>query len=313
MISAAPSKSSRNNAAPRMSRRELIRQTREMLATEISFIPNARFMERSHAELARRMDAASSNAKPTRVPAGMPAHLAQLCSAPLLTPPQEKALFCRMNYLKFRANAIRSTLDEARPNKRKLDEIRRLLSEAIGVRNEILHANTRLVVSIIKSFADDHVSFDDLLSEGIDCALKTIEKFDFDRGFRFSTYATMAIRREALRVVRRAHRDRSRFTTGAAMILDQEEESSDDGLRGENEIMSLNAAVTSLLENLDDREQFIVRARYGMEDIGAKPTFARLGEHLGVSKERVRQLEMRALRKLYELATDFGLTDPGLE
>ncbi len=313
MISAAHSPRSVNNIGGRVPRRELVRQTRAMLDKEISFIPNPSFVERSAGELSRLTESPEPAGKPSRVPAGMPAHLAQLCAAPLLTPTQEKALFCRMNYLKFRANAIRSTLDETRPNKRKLEEIKRLLGEADAVRNEILRANTRLVVSIVKSFADDHVSFDDLLSEGIDCAMKTIEKFDFDRGFRFSTYATMAIRREALRVVRRAHRDRTRFTTGAAVTLDQEHDADDEGSRAETEIMSLNAAITSLLENLDDREQFIVKARYGIVDIGDKPTFARLGARLGVSKERVRQLEMRALRKLYDLAMDYGLNDPGLE
>jgi RNA polymerase primary sigma factor len=58
---------------------------------------------------------------------------------------------------------------------------------------------------------------------------------------------------------------------------------------------------------LDDREKFIVQARYGFDDLGEKPTFQRLGELLGISKERVRQLEQRALAKLRQMAEQMHL------
>ena len=64
----------------------------------------------------------------------------------------------------------------------------------------------------------------------------------------------------------------------------------------------IDRSVNKMLSTLDEREQFIVQARYGFEDIGEKPTFQRLGEMLGVSKERVRQLEQRALNKLRDVA-----------
>ena len=62
-----------------------------------------------------------------------------------------------------------------------------------------------------------------------------------------------------------------------------------------------------MLTGLDDREKFIVQARYGFDDLGEKPTFQKLGQLLGVSKERVRQIEQRALAKLREMAQTLRL------
>ena len=200
-----------------------------------------------------------------------------------------------MNYLKYRANAIRSTLSVNRPSVRKLEEIGQLLLKASEIRNRIVHANTRLVVSIVKKFADPLNRFDDLLSEGIACLIHAVEKFDFDRGFRFSTYATMAVRRDVLGLITRSHRNRARFATGATDILDQQlnheipEERTESGLR------TLDTVLSQMLSRLNEREQFIVKVRYGFIDIGSKPTYLKLAEELDISKERSRQLHLRAM------------------
>jgi RNA polymerase primary sigma factor len=216
-----------------------------------------------------------------------------------------------MNYLKDRANALRVTLNVQRPSRKKLDQIDRLLDHATTIRNRIVHANVRLVVSIVKQFSDERNSFDDLLSEGINCLIKAVEKFDFDRGFRFSTYATRAVRREVFRLVQRHHRDRSRFTTGSQEVLSQELTTETSTDRSESAWKKIDNSIGEMLSSLDEREQFIVQARYGFHDLGEKPTFQRLGEMLGVSKERVRQLEQRALNKLREVADDLRL-EPSL-
>jgi RNA polymerase primary sigma factor len=237
----------------------------------------------------------------------MPAHLERLCAAPLLTPTQERDLFCRMNYLKYRANSLRVTLSVKRPNEKKLDRIDQLLAQATNLRNQIVHANIRLVVSIVKQFSDEKNSFDDLLSEGISCLIKAVEKFDFDRGFRFSTYATRAVRREVFRLVQRQYRERVRFATGTSDVLSQQLTTESSTERSEASWIELDQSIGRLMETLDQREQFIVQARYGFQDLGEKPTFQRLGEMLGVSKERVRQLEQRALGKLREIADTLRL------
>ena len=291
---------------------ELKARTREVLSREIGFVPNPGFRELDvdrawQSELSAELPpAAPSTAKDRH---GMPAHLERICSTPLLTPAEERDLFCRMNYLKYRANATRSTLNANRPNAKKLAEVEALLRRAESIRNRIVSANTRLVVSIVRRFADRRNLFDDLLSEGIGCLLKAADKFDFDRGFRFSTYATMAVRREVYRLIQRTHRDRSRYATGASKVLDAQIDENQLSARTETVLTQLNRSTSQMLERLDEREQFIVKARFGFIDLGEKPTFARIGERLGISKERVRQLEIRAMSKLRDLSVEFHMAN----
>lgn len=283
----------------------------EILKTEISFIPNTIFKKWDLEGLPSRLEpvtklAAEEGSAPT-VNSRMPAHLDRLCSAALLSPEEERLLFCRMNYLKYRANGLRATIRPRRPNRKALAETQQMLANAEEIRNRIVHANVRLVISIVKQFADEKNSFDELLSEGISCMIKAVDKFDFDRGFRFSTYATRAIRREVLRLVQRHHRDRSRYVSGSQEVLGQQISGSDQPEGSDMTWHQVDQTVTSLLGHLDDREKFIVQARYGFDDLGEKPTFQRLGELLGISKERVRQLEQRALAKLRQMAEQMHL------
>ncbi len=293
-------------------RRQLIARTKDVLSREIGFIPNPGFREMD-ADRAWRDETTGKSADVQRGSMSsrlnLPAHLERMCSTPLLTPEEERDLFCRMNYVKYRANALRSRLSTSRPSAKRLDEIEQLLLRANELRNRIITANTRLVVSIVKKFADETNRFDDLLSEGINCLLKAVEKFDFNRGFRFSTYATMAVRREVFHLIKRSHRDRNRFATGNPEMIDEKIRPEETGDRSEGTQLRINNGVDQLIDRLDDREQFIVRARFGMVDLGTKATFSKLGEELGVSKERVRQLEMRALGKLRNLIDDLRLSD----
>ena len=303
----------RTNHGDSKARRALKSRTRDVLSHEIGFIPNPCFRE-FDADKRWRRELATSVEVDTQAQSGrstLPAHLERMCSCPLLTLKEERDLFCRMNYLKYRANAIRSTLNENRPSVRKLEQIGQLLAKANEIRNHIVHANTRLVVSIVKKFADQLNPFDDLLSEGIACLMNAVEKFDFDRGFRFSTYATMAVRRDVFRSITRSHRDRARFATGATEILDQRLNDETPEERTEVGLRKIDTGLSQMLSRLDDREQFIVKARYGFIDIGMKPTYSKLGEKLGISKERVRQLQLRAMNKLRDSINDLQLVELG--
>lgn len=317
IAAAAPIRRRRVRTRPQNGLVALQQRTERLLSHEIPFIPNPVFRELDTDPAWRDepiRPATSPESEPLDQPwrgrTRMPAHLERLCSAPLLSPEQERDLFCRMNYLKYRANLLRVTLNAQRPSERKLARIEYLLREGIRVRNEIVHANIRLVVSIVKQFADERNSFDDLLSEGINCLIKAVDKFDFDRGFRFSTYATRAVRREVFRLVQKQYRDRVRFTTGASEVLSEQLDAEPETERSETYMRQRDRALGGMLSRLDQRERFIVQARYGFRDLGEKPTFQRLGELLGVSKERVRQLEQRALGKLRELADSLHL-EPG--
>lgn len=284
----------------------------KLIAMSIGFIPNTAFRDMQEADLPEydgTSPSVSDDLKSitSRGQSRMPAHLEQLCAAPLLSPQEERDLFCRLNFLRYRANLLRSDLTNKRRSLKRVVEIERLLAAAEKTRNRIIHANIRLVVSIVKRFADDRNRFDDLLSEGISCLINAVDKFDYARGFRFSTYATRAVGREVIRLVQRQHRDSQRYTTGSSELLSQE---SDRPLSPSGTYMTwqrLESCIGQLTEALDEREKFIVAARYGLDDIGEKPTFQRLGQMLGVSKERVRQIERRALEKLRKIADGLRL------
>ncbi len=239
----------------------------------------------------------------------LPRHLSRLCAAPLITPDQERLLFERMNFLRHQANQHRSRLDPKRPAKTRVELIRKLLFLADWHRDRIVEANLRLVFSIVKKFTNQHNRFDDLLSDGIVALMRAADKFDFERGFRFSTYATQVVRRDAYRSVVTTRDERQKVSSG---LQDMEIDVSDE-IRQPNMSESrwhlLRNRLSSMLADLDRREKLIIRARFALGSHRRVQTLQSLASRLGVSKERVRQLERRALDKLTAMAVDAGYQD----
>jgi RNA polymerase primary sigma factor len=237
-------------------------------------------------------------------PHDLPAHLARLCESKLLTAEVERTLFQRMNYLKFRANAIRAQLDPKRPNRRALEKAESFLAQASAVRDTIIRANMRLVISIVKKFVGPQHSFDDMLSDGTMSLMQAVDKFDYARGFRFSTYAYRAITRNAYRSIMDQHKANSRFASGADESVFDVIDDRESGWISEQLWTRLRTQMAGLLDHLDRREQFIVRSRFALGAHRKVRTFQSLAEKLGISKERVRQLEQRAVEKLRKMAEE---------
>ncbi|MEM7316582.1 MAG: sigma-70 family RNA polymerase sigma factor, partial [Planctomycetota bacterium] len=281
----------------------LRQRTEQTLRIELGFIDNPGFreMELNKAEEPNLPLGAVCDL-PKHVIRDMPAHLLRLCEVPLLTPAEERDLFQWMNYYKYRANALRSSLNLKRPSEAKLRKIEGWIDRSNAIRNHILRSNTRLVISIVKQLADEKNPFDELLSEGITCLVRVVDKFDFDRGFRFSTYATRAVRREVWRLVQKHHKNRQRFNTGTSEHMESVEGKELADRISESTWKGLTRKLNTILDSLDERERFIVRERFGMNGNDGKRTFQSLGDELGVCKERVRQLEIRAMKKLREMA-----------
>lgn len=244
----------------------------------------------------------SSNGK-----AGLPNHLKQMCDRPILSPEQEQELFQRMNFLKYHANRLRTKLKPASVTKKQVDEIHEFLKRAQRIRNHIILSNIRLVVSIAKKFANQETTFDTSLSAGIGSLMNAVEKFDFSKGFRFSTYATRAIQRDLYRLVMKQRMHLQRYYTSseehvAAAASPSEQAVSPDTWSNAYEKLQV------MLEQLDPRECMIMKARFGFENQdGRKTTYSAIGKELGVSKERVRQIAERALERLREMAADHDL------
>ena len=288
-------------------------RTREALGREIGFVGSQDF---SSIIFASAEDSVLAEIEKGVLPRddsrylkGAPASFRALCSTPILPPCEEIAAFRRMNYLKYRANTIRSSLDADRPNRDKLDMIDRLLQKATRIHDHIVRANVRLVISVAKKYIDTHNTFDDLFSEGIMSLLRAVDKFDVDRGFRFSTYATTAIRRQLYNYKTRDGRRRSTFHTNSEQPLLDSAFGAEEVTHRETAVITVNAALTEMLAHLDEREQIIVSGRFGLETSGKKVTFSSLGQKLNISKERARQILEQAVRKLRSIAGEFGLND----
>jgi RNA polymerase sigma factor (sigma-70 family) len=230
-----------------------------------------------------------------------------LADCRLLTAEGEQHLFKRLNFVSFRADAIEKTLHPSRPSKKKLAELKRLRAEETSIRDEIAVANLRLVASIAARVARSGGDFDEFFSEGNSILIKCIEKFDYSRGFRFSTYVTTAIQRHLYRLISKNAKLRSVESVRDDEILRQVPGVESNEALQTVEFNAAQAIISRMDEALDDRENFIVRGRLGLDGSGSGKTFQRLGDDLGLSKERIRQLFNRGIEKLGDLASGMGL------
>ena len=207
-----------------------------------------------------------------------------------------------MNYLKFRANALRSALDPHHADLWSIEEIERLLTLALEIRDRIITANLRLVVSIARRFTNEVNSFDDLLSDGNLTLMRAVEKFDYSRGFKFSTYATYAIQRDLYRQRCRRQDDCARFVPGVDEFADDSGSTEEQAAAADEHDTRSRKLLALMQAELDERERYVLAMRFGLGDADMPQTLQQIGDQLGVSKERVRQLETRALEKLKQHA-----------
>jgi RNA polymerase primary sigma factor len=281
-------------------------RARRVLELKIEAMPNESFDEPKLAAeilapLPKPVDGkASRKIKP---PEGVPPYLASLYDVPLLSREQEAHLFRKMNYLKYRALKYRDALDPARATATVLDEIDRLMEEALAVKNQIIRANLRLVVSIAKKHVGRSDNFFELVSDGNMSLIRAVEKFDYARGNKFSTYASWAIMKNFIRSIPIENHRRDRFVTGHDDLFEAAADNRSDEHEYESAQRRMRDAVKGMLGRLDDRERRIIVSRFGL-DGASEQTLESLGKELGVTKERVRQLEARAQSKLRKIAIE---------
>jgi RNA polymerase primary sigma factor len=240
---------------------------------------------------------------------------------------------------------------------RRKTEIESEMEDGMLAREHLIKANTRLVVSVAKRYVGRGVPFLDLIQEGNLGLMKAVEKYEYQRGFRFSTYATWWIRQtitrsiadqgRTIRVpVHMVDRIRQLYRTtheleqklGRAPTTDElaveigvlpskvdwmvrvswlplslespineDEEDSELGMFVEDQVTPtpiqsayanlLREKVDSVLDTLPTREARILRLRFGLEN-GHTYTLEEVGQKFGLTRERIRQIESKALRRL---------------
>jgi RNA polymerase primary sigma factor len=274
----------------------------------LEHIPNETFARvRSHRREDRVIGALPESEAPlkkTRMPSDLPPYLASLYEVPLLTRKQEGFLFRKMNYLKYKAARLRAKLDPTRPKRGLMDQIERLFDEAVSTKNLIIRANLRLVVSIAKRHVGPSQNFFELVSDGNMSLMRAVEKFDYSRGNKFSTYASWALMKNFARTIPDEHRHQDRFRTSLDEMFTATKDDRADPFEEETVQNQREAQVEKILERLDEREQRIIIRRFGLRR-GQEPlTLKQVGAEMGVTKERVRQIEARALTKLRKAAEE---------
>ena len=236
-------------------------------------------------------------------------------------------------------------------------ELQGLVEDGISAREHLIKANTRLVVSVAKRYMGRGVPFLDLIQEGNLGLMKAVEKYDYHRGFRFSTYATWWIRqtitrsiadqgrtirvpvhmvdriRQLYKVSHEMEQVLGRVPTAQELAdrlevpsdkvdwmlqvswlplslespINEDEEDSELGQFVEDQLTPtpmestysklLREKIEEVLDTLPPREARIVRLRFGLEN-GHNYTLEEVGAKFGLTRERIRQIESKALRRL---------------
>ncbi len=282
-------------------------------------------------------------------------YLKEMSRVALLTMQEEVDLARRIEVGK----AAKKELDgkNGSNSEKRKKELGTLMEGGAEARHHLIKANTRLVVSIAKRYMGRGVPFLDLIQEGNLGLMKAVEKYEYQRGFRFSTYATWWIRQTITRAIADQGRtirvpvhmvDRIRNLYKITHEMEQklgrvpsveelavelevpankvdwmlrvswlplslespindDEEDSELGMFVEDQVTPSPSQVTytkllrdkieEVLESLPSREARILRLRFGLDD-GHNYTLEEVGQKFGLTRERIRQIESKALRRL---------------
>jgi len=219
----------------------------------------------------------------------------------LLTGAQERVIFLQYNYARFRVRQIQDGLQGRAPEVE--DAVRMLHWHRIAqkVREQISETNIALVLAMARRVRLGESDFPDLIGEGNMALMRSVDKFDCGRGFKFSTYACRSILKSFSRFGIKLVKHRQRFPSE----FDPEFERSNhlETLRAQHERDSADEVrhiVESDRAELSDVERSVIYHRFGLDAPTGQPslTLEQVGHMIGVTKERVRQIQNKALAKL---------------
>ena len=247
------------------SRRARVRrcvQTANTFSSRLRFVDHPSFDDPTarSAILAPLVESAAEEISPRLRLAPLPNGQAK---APILSREQEAHLFRKMNYLKCRAVRLSEQVNQERPSPVLLAEVERLQSEAQAVKNQIIEMNLPLVIFVVKKRVPAGQDLGEFISDGNLALIQAVDRFDFARGNRFSTYATWAIRNALASKAESDRRHRGRpfaryeasLTAADPGVAEFEKEADQDQRR---------STVRRWFARLGNRERWILTNRYGL-------------------------------------------------
>ena len=217
--------------------------------------------------------------------------------APLLTKKQEVYLFKKYNYLKLLAKEYRSARDIDSMTRQEVQKIMSYASAIKETKGIIVKHNLRLVVSVAAKCSTYDINVFELVSDGNFSLIKAIEKYDFSRGNKFSTYATWAIVNNFARSIPKEKKRMDWMQVSSEEIFLNKEEDREELLVLERQEEEQDAKIAALFSFLNYREEMVIRDRFGLNTTRTKLNLQTIGEKMGLSKERVRQIEAQGNRE----------------
>jgi RNA polymerase primary sigma factor len=224
----------------------------------------------------------------------------------LMKAPEEKLMFQRFNYCKKRLSALQKQID---PETLTLDQARQFLDwhrKFEHFREYLVRTNLALVLAMAKRTRLGDIDFAEIVSEGNMALLRAVDKFSVDRGFKFSTYACRAILKAFSRTAMKSSKHRTRFPVEFEPDMEQSDwaDRRRDAIEDDC-IDELKAIVDRNLADLSSVEQTVIRRRFNWQQNDESGlTLEEVGKIIGVTKERVRQIQNKALAKIRTVMED---------
>ena len=228
---------------------------------------------------------------------------------PTLTTEQEQLFFKRLNFARMQVWKVLKSYAGRRLSAAATRKLLGWAHRALAIRGEIVRLNMPLVLAMAKRTRLSGIDFNELISEGNMALLRSVGKFDCSRGFKFSTYSCRAILKSFSRVAMRTSRYRTKFPVEFDPTLEKSDymEQKRNGVELDC-VSEVKQIIQRNLANLNDVEETVIRERFAISatpaDAQMPKTLEQVGQVIGVTKERVRQIQNKALAKIREALED---------
>ena len=218
----------------------------------------------------------------------------------LMKADEERMMFLRFNYAKLRLGRLQRLVKKDGLTRSRAEQVVEWHRRFEHFREYLVRTNLALVLAMAKRTRLGDVDFAEIVSEGNMALIRAVDKFNVDRGFKFSTYACRAILKAFSRTALKSSRHRTRFPV--EFEPDMERSDWQDKRRDaveEDCLDELRAIVDRNLADLSTVEETVIRRRFNwQQDEESSLTLEEVGQIIGVTKERVRQIQNKALAKI---------------